>query len=450
MNDTIAAISTTLGVGAISIIRVSGKESIEIVNNITNSKKLLSVQTNTINYDKITYKNEIIDEVLISVMKEPNTYTGENVVEINCHGGIAVTNKILQILLESGCRLARPGEFTQRRFINGKIDLLQAEGIIDLINSKTESTRKLAINQVDGKVSKLIKDLREDFIKIISNINVNIDYPEYEDIEEITLEDIRKKMKYLKEKLNKILEESKNAKIIKEGITTSIIGRPNVGKSSLLNKLIKEDKAIVTDIEGTTRDIVEGSIIIDGLTLNIIDTAGIRKTEDYIESIGVKKSIELIEKSDLVLFVLNNNEKINDDEKQIINKLSNKNHIIIVNKTDLQSKIELDEIKEEVIKISVEKDEGIDLIIKKIKEMYNLEKFESKDMTYLTNVRSLSLLEQVLKITTDVEKSLENNIPIDMIEIDMKKIWNLLGEITGDTYDEELLDELFSRFCLGK
>lgn len=450
MKDTIAAISTTLGVGAISIIRVSGEDSIEIVNNITKSKKLLSVQSNTINYDKIIYNNETIDEVLISVMYSPNTYTGENIVEINCHGGIAITNKILQILLENGCRLANPGEFTERRFINGKIDLLQAEGIMDLIEAKTENSRKMAINQVDGKVSKLISNLREEFVQIISNINVNIDYPEYEDIEEITINDIKEKMSYLKEKLGKILEESKNAKIIKDGITTSIIGRPNVGKSSLLNKLIKEDKAIVTDIEGTTRDIVEGSINIDGLTLNIIDTAGIRKTDDIIESIGVKKSLDLINKSDLVLFVLSNSEQITEEEKNILSKLSALNHIIILNKIDLEQKINLNEIKENIIKISVEKDEGIDLIIKKIKEMYNLEQFESKDMTYLTNARSLAILENVLKIVNEVETSLENNLPIDMIEIDMKKIWNLLGEITGETYDEELLDQLFSRFCLGK
>ena len=450
MKDTIAAISTSLGVGAISIIRISGKDAIEIVNSITKSKKIISVESNTINYDKILYKDELIDEVLISVMKAPSTYTGEDIVEINCHGGIAITNKILQILLENGCRLANPGEFTERRFINGKIDLLQAEGIMDLINSKNETTRKMAINQVDGKVSKMISDIRSDFVQILANINVNIDYPEYEDVEIITINKIKEEMNYLEIKINKIIEESKNAKLIKEGITTAIIGRPNVGKSSLLNKLIKEEKAIVTDIEGTTRDIVEGKINLDGLTLNIIDTAGIRETEDIIESIGVKKSIELIKNSDLVLFVLNNNQEITEKEKELISNLSTVNHIIVLNKIDLDQKIDLNQINEEVIKISTVTEEGIYELIRKIKEMFNLEKFDSKDPTYLTNARSLAILTEVQKSIKDIKESIDNNMPIDMIEIDIKTIWNLLGNITGETYDEEFLDELFSRFCLGK
>lgn len=450
MKDTIVAISTSLGVGAISIIRVSGEDSIEIVNKITKKHRLCEVESNTINYDKIVYKNEIIDEVLISVIKAPHTYTGENVVEINCHGGISTTNKILQILLEVGCRLAKPGEFTERRFLNGKIDLLQAESVMDLLNSKNETTRKMAINQMDGKVSKLIRDLRQDFIEILANINVNIDYPEYEDIEEITIQDIKEKIGILEQKLNKIIIESKNARVIKEGITTAIIGKPNVGKSSLLNKLIKEDKAIVTDIEGTTRDIVEGSIDIDGLTLNIIDTAGIRNTDDLIESIGVQKSKDLIKRVDLVLYVLNNNEELTEEDKIIINELSTRNHIIIINKNDLERKIDTSEIKEEYIEISVLNDEGIEKLINRIKQLYELEKFNTQDLTYLTNARGLAILEQVLLVTNELKKSLELNIPIDMIEIDIKKIWNLLGEITGDTYEDELIDKLFSQFCLGK
>lgn len=450
MKDTIVAISTALGVGAISIIRVSGEDSIEIVNKITKKHRLCEVESNTINYDKIVYKNEIIDEVLISVIKAPHTYTGENVVEINCHGGISTTNKILQILLEVGCRLAKPGEFTERRFLNGKIDLLQAESVMDLLNSKNETTRKMAINQMDGKVSKLIRDLRQDFIEILANINVNIDYPEYEDIEEITIQDIKEKIGILEQKLNKIIIESKNARVIKEGITTAIIGKPNVGKSSLLNKLIKEDKAIVTDIEGTTRDIVEGSIDIDGLTLNIIDTAGIRNTDDLIESIGVQKSKDLIKRADLVLYVLNNNEELTEEDKIIINELSTRNHMIIINKSDLERKIDTSEIKEEYIEISVLNDEGIEKIINRIKQLYELEKFNTQDLTYLTNARGLAILEQVLHVTNELKKSLELKIPIDMIEIDIKKIWNLLGEITGDTYEDELIDQLFSQFCLGK
>ena len=454
MNDTITAISTSLGVGAISIIRVSGKDAIEIVNSITYKKRIDKVKTNTINYDKIIYNNEVIDEVLISVMKSPNTYTGEDIVEINCHGGIAVTNKILQILLESGCRLANPGEFTERRFINGKIDILQAEGIMDLINSKNEITRKMAINQVDGKVSKMIKDIRDnDFAQILSNINVNIDYPEYEDIEVITINDIKVKLNELEEKIHKIIEESKNAKIIKEGITTAIIGRPNVGKSSLLNKLIKEDKAIVTDIEGTTRDIVEGSINIDGLTLNIIDTAGIRETEDIIESIGVKKSLDLIDKSDLILFVLNNNEEITPDIEELLEKLDNRKYILIINKNDLESKLDkskLEKFANIIINISVLNNEGIEELKNKIVELFNINELETKDPTYLSNSRSISILKRCLTSIEDIEQGLKENRPIDMIELDIKNIWEELGHINGTTYEEELLDEMFSRFCLGK
>ena len=303
MKDTIAAISTALGVGAISIIRVSGNDAIKIVNSISKRKILETVDSHTITYDHIMEDGKVIDEVLISVMKAPRTFTCEDVVEINAHGGITTTNRILKELLKKGCRLAEPGEFTKRAFLNGRIDLTQAEGIMDLINSKTEKARNLAINQLDGKVSNLINELRNDIIQILANIEVNIDYPEYEDIEELTNEKVRPMLDNLEKKMKKILNESENGKLVREGIKTSIIGKPNVGKSSLLNRLLNEEKAIVTDIEGTTRDIVEGTIVIDGILLNIIDTAGIRETNDLVESIGVKKSMELIEKSDLVLYV---------------------------------------------------------------------------------------------------------------------------------------------------
>ena len=303
MKDTIAAISTALGVGAISIIRVSGNDAIKIVNSISKRKILETVDSHTITYDHIMEDGKVIDEVLISVMKAPKTFTREDVVEINAHGGITTTNRILKELLKKGCRLAEPGEFTKRAFLNGRIDLTQAEGIMDLINSKTEKARNLAINQLDGKVSNLINELRNDIIQILANIEVNIDYPEYEDIEELTNEKVRPMLDNLENKMKKILNESENGKLVREGIKTSIIGKPNVGKSSLLNRLLNEEKAIVTDIEGTTRDIVEGTIVIDGILLNIIDTAGIRETNDLVESIGVKKSMELIEKSDLVLYV---------------------------------------------------------------------------------------------------------------------------------------------------
>ena len=447
MNDTIAAISTAMGVGAISIIRVSGENSIEIVNKITKRKILDKVDSHTITYDHIMDGEKIIDEVLISVMKAPKTFTVEDVVEINAHGGITTTNKILKTLLNNGCRLAEPGEFTKRAFLNGRIDLTQAEGIIDLINAKTEKSRKLAINQLDGKVSNLIKDLRNDIIQILANIEVNIDYPEYEDIEEMTNEKIKPMLNNVKNKMKKILNESENGKLLKEGIKTSIIGKPNVGKSSLLNRLLNEDKAIVTDIEGTTRDIVEGSIVLDGIVLNMIDTAGIRDTKDVVESIGVKKSIELINKSDLVLFVLNNNDIITDKELEILELLKDKNYILVINKCDLESKVSIDE---EVVYGNTITNDGLDNLKSKIKELFNIDGIIKSDMNYLSSATHISTIKECLKIVDDILIALENNLTVDMLEIDIKKIWELLGNLIGDSYDEELLDNLFSKFCLGK
>lgn len=450
MKDTIAAISTALGVGAISIIRVSGNDAIKIVNSISKRKILETVDSHTITYDHIMEDGKVIDEVLISVMKAPRTFTCEDVVEINAHGGITTTNRILKELLKKGCRLAEPGEFTKRAFLNGRIDLTQAEGIMDLINSKTEKARNLAINQLDGKVSNLINELRNDIIQILANIEVNIDYPEYEDIEELTNEKVRPMLDNLENKMKKILNESENGKLVREGIKTSIIGKPNVGKSSLLNRLLNEEKAIVTDIEGTTRDIVEGTIVIDGILLNMIDTAGIRETNDLVESIGVKKSMELIEKSDLVLYVLNNNDEITENELDILKKLENKNHIIVINKCDLESKLKLPDNTYNIIKISALEDKGIDELKEKIKELYNFENIETEDLTYLTNARSISLLEKAYECLDSIKAGLDNNMPIDMVEIDIKDMWNILGEITGETYQDELIDQLFSQFCLGK
>ena len=450
MKDTIAAISTALGVGAISIIRVSGNDAIKIANSITKRKILETVDSHTITYDHIMEDDKVIDEVLISVMKAPRTFTCEDVVEINAHGGITTTNRILKVLLKNGCRLAEPGEFTKRAFLNGRIDLTQAEGIMDLINSKTEKARNLAINQLDGKVSNLIKDLRNDIIQILANIEVNIDYPEYEDIEELTNEKVKPMLNNLEKKMKKILNESENGKLVREGIKTSIIGKPNVGKSSLLNRLLNEEKAIVTDIEGTTRDIVEGTISIDGILLNMIDTAGIRETNDLVESIGVKKSMELIDKSDLVLYVLNNNDVITENEKEILEKLKNKNYIVVVNKCDLESNLVLPEDIVNIVKISALEDKGIDDLKDKIKEIYNLENIETEDLTYLTNARSISLLEKAYDCLKEINNGLELNMPIDMVEIDIKEMWSILGEIIGETYQDELIDQLFSQFCLGK
>lgn len=451
MNDTIVAISTALGVGAISIIRVSGEEAINIVNKITKSKKLNTYDSHTIHYDFIMDNGKTIDEVLISIMKAPKTFTKEDIVEINCHGGIATTNKVLELLLTNGCRLAEPGEFTKRAFLNGRIDLMEAEGIMDLIESKTEKSRTLAINTVQGKVSKLITDLRQSIVEILANIEVNIDYPEYEDIEEMTVSLLQTKMSFIENKILEILSKSENGKLIKEGISVALVGKPNVGKSSLLNCLLEENKAIVTEIAGTTRDCVEGTINLDGIILNIIDTAGIRETKDVVESIGVKKSEQVLQDADLVLMLFNNNEALSSEEKQLLQIVRNKKHILVVNKVDLEKQLE-DSIFEEdkPIYISALQEKGIDDLKNRIKEMFHFDEIEKEDYTYLTNARALSLLRQALNSIQEIKKGIENNMPIDMIEIDLKNVWNLLGNITGETYEEELIDQLFSQFCLGK
>ena len=451
MEDTIAAISTPLGIGAISIIRVSGAEALKIVSKIFKGKDLMKQKSHTINYGHIYDGNKLIDEVLVSIMLKPNTFTREDIVEINSHGGVATTNKILELLLSNGCRLAEPGEFTKRAFLNGRIDLIEAESVMDLINSKTEKSMELSINQLNGYTSQLIKELREQLINIIANINVNIDYPEYEDIYEVTIEDITKNMNKIEKKLQNILKNSKDNQLIKEGIKTVILGSPNVGKSSILNKLLEEEKAIVTDIPGTTRDIVEGTILIDGIELKLIDTAGIRETKDFVENIGVEKSKKLLKEADLIIYVLNNNEQINSQDKEILKEISSKNHIIIINKNDLKKKIDdsiLDE--EKVIRISTFDDNCIAIIKEKISNLYNLEELNNKDFTYLSSSRSISLIKQSINKINDVKEALDRKMPIDFIEIDLRDIWNLLGEIIGETYTDELIDELFSKFCLGK
>ena len=451
MNDTIAAISTALGVGAISIIRVSGKESISIVNQLFKGKDLTKVNSHTIHYGHIIDQEEIIDEVLVSIMKAPKTFTCEDVVEINCHGGITTTHKILELLLRNGARLAEPGEFTKRAFLNGRIDLVKAESVMDLINVKSEAARKLAIQGLEGHVSKIIRDLRQKLLEIIASIEVNIDYPEYEDIEVMTNEKLLPKIKDVKQDLKHIIDESESGQIIKEGIKTIIVGRPNVGKSSLLNRLINENKAIVTEIEGTTRDTVEGILMLDGIQLQIIDTAGIRETDNLVEKIGVDKSIQLMDEADLVLVVLNNNEELTSNDWKIIDKANVKTTIIVINKNDLSSKIDRTLLKDyPIVEISVTEDQGIDQLKNKIKEMFNLSKINQKDYNYLSNVRQISLAKNADKVLNEVMEGINQKMPIDMVEIDLKNAWEILGEIIGETYTDELLDQLFSQFCLGK
>ncbi len=451
MNDTIASISTALGVGAISIVRISGNDAINIVNKVFKGKNLNEVDSHTINYGHIVDNDEIIDEVLVSIMKAPKTYTREDVVEINCHGGINTTNKILELLLKNGARLAEAGEFTKRAFLNGRIDLTESEAIMDLIEAKSNVERKMAINGLEGKTSKLIKEYRKKLTDVISHIEVNIDYPEYYDIEIMDDEKINNSLVELIEELEKLIKESENKEIVKTGIKTIIVGRPNVGKSSILNSLLEYDKAIVTDIEGTTRDIVEGDIYIDGVHLNIIDTAGIRETDNVVEKIGVEKSLSLIDNADLILVVLNGNEKLTDLDKEILDKTKNKTSIVIINKNDLDRNIEESLLNNRVV-ISTNTKElnGINSLKEKIIEMFKLDQIETLDYTYFSNARQLSLAKKALESLISAKTGAENNSPIDMIEIDIKNAFDSLGEIIGENYSDEILDNLFKNFCVGK
>ena len=451
MEDTITAIATASGVSAINIIKVSGKESIEIVNKIFKGHDLTVSNTYTIHYGYIEYNNEKIDEVLVSVFKSPKTYTGEDVVEINCHGGLATTNKILEILLTSGCRLAEPGEFIKRAFLNGKKDLIEVEAVEDIINAKTEKARKMSMNGVSGILTDMIKNLKEKILSIIANIEVNIDYPEYEDAIEITNNILKENINEIETSLNKILKESEKGKLIKNGIKVGIIGKPNVGKSSLLNRLLDEEKAIVTDIEGTTRDIVEGTIYINGITLYLIDTAGIRKTDNIVEQIGVQKSEKIIEEADLIIAIFDGSKEITEEDYEILDKINSKKVLVIINKQDLNTKIDLSKFeKYNIIKCSVKNNQNIEKIYEEINKMFNLNELETNDLTYISNARQISLVKKSLEIIKEIKKQNENQTPVDLIQIDLQNLWETLGEIIGDSYKEELLDEIFSKFCLGK
>ena len=451
MNDIIVAISTALGKGAISIVRLSGDGCIELVNKCFKGKDLSKVESHTINFGYIMDEDKVIDQVLVSVMKAPKTYTREDVVEINCHGGIAATNKILEVMVLNGARLALPGEFTKRAFLNGRIDLVEAEAVMDIVNSKTEKAREQSISQLEGKLTGIIRKFRQELLELLANVEVNIDYPEYEDIEVVTINDIKDKVKSMRESLNQIIKESEIRKVIKDGINVAIVGRPNVGKSSILNRLLGENKAIVTDIAGTTRDIVEGSITLSGIQLNFIDTAGIRSTEDVVEKYGVEKSIEQINRSDLVILVLNNNEKLTYEDISLIEKVENKKYIIVINKKDLDNKLEVDKLNNDnVIYTDTVSFDGIDSLKNKIIELFNLDEIESSNVEIFTNTRQITLAKECLPILDDVEKGIIDEVPVDLVAIDIKRIWSKLGEILGENYSDELIDQLFSQFCLGK
>ena len=449
MEDTICAIATLVGESSINVIRISGKESINIVNKIF-TKDLTKLKSNTINYGFIKDNNEKIDEVLVSIFKSPRSFTTEDVVEINTHGGKASVDKIMELLLNNGCRLAEPGEFLKRAFLNGRIDLVEAEAVSDMIESKTEFARKMSMKGINKELSNKINDLRSNILTLIANIEVNIDYPEYEDAVVVTCDLIKEKTKYVKSKIEELLKNSKNGIIIKNGINIAIVGKPNVGKSSILNKLLGEEKAIVTDIKGTTRDVVEGSIIINGIEVNFYDTAGIRESNDLVESLGIEKSIKKINESDLILFVLDSTTPFDKEDKEVLEKIKDKKILIIYNKSDLK-KINIKELnKYDSICINTKESDKIEILKNKIIEIFNLKNIESSDYTYISNSRQIALLNDCMKIIKDIEDELKQNIPVDLMEINIKLLWETLGEITGQVYKDELLDEIFSKFCLGK
>ncbi len=449
MNDTICAIATLVGNSSINVIRVSGDDSINIVNKIF-SGDLTKKETNTITYGFIKDKNEKIDEVLVSIFKKPKSFTTEDIVEINTHGGTMSVNKIMELLLTNGCRQAEPGEFLKRAFLNGRIDLVEAEAVSDMILSRTEASRKMAMKGINKDLSNKIKNLRENILSLIANIEVNIDYPEYEDAIVVTKELISEKVKYVKEKINVLLDNSKNGIFIKNGIDISIVGKPNVGKSSILNSLLGEDKAIVTNIKGTTRDIVEGKILLNGIEINFYDTAGIRKTNEIVEEIGIKKSIDRINKSDLILFILDSSTEFDNEDKEVLDKIKDKKVLIVYNKSDKGEFKNKKLDKFESITINTKEKNKIELLKNRLIDIFNLNDIEKTDYTYISNARQISLLKKCIEVIEEINEEISKDIPVDLIEINVQLLWETLGEITGEVYRDELLDEIFNKFCLGK
>lgn len=441
--DIIVAIATSRLEAAISMIRVSGPDCIAFVQKFFTGK-IIEKPSHTINYGYIIDDGKRIDEVLVNIYRGTRTFTGEEMVEINCHGGVYITSRVLEVCIKNGARMAERGEFSKRAFLNGRIDLSQAEAISDIITAKNSYATDLALKGISGSISGFIEDLKEDLIQIITQIEVNIDYPEYDDVEELTASSLLPRSANLLTKMNKILDDSKNIKLVKEGIKTVIIGRPNVGKSSLLNALLREDKAIVTNIAGTTRDIVEGSISIDGVVLNMIDTAGIRETDDIIESMGVEKSKELIHQADLVLLVIDGSQSLRSEDMQLLELTEDATRIIVLNKADQGTKVDLDGI------VISAKDNQISTLTEEIKKMFELGKIIDNNDHILTNARQTMLLQRASQALKQAVEAMEMMIPTDLIVTDLYECWNNLKEILGEKAKEDLLDELFKRFCIGK
>jgi len=458
--DTIAAISTPMGEGAIAIVRLTGDDAVSIADRVFRSpskKALTDVPTHTIHYGNIVdpKTEQTVEEVMVSIMRAPKTFTREDVVEINCHGGIASVNRVLELVLTNGARLAEPGEFTKRAFLNGRIDLSQAEAVMDLIRAKTDRAMNVALGQMEGRLSKLIKRLRQEILETLAHVEVNIDYPEYDDVEEMTHQILVEKAKYVQKEIEKLLQTSQQGKILREGLSTVIIGRPNVGKSSLLNSLVQENKAIVTDIPGTTRDVIEEYVNVRGVPLRLVDTAGIRETEDIVERIGVERSRQVLKEADLILLVLNYNENVSEEDRQLFEAVRGMDYIVIVNKTDLPQQIDLDEVTQlasgrPVVTTSLKEEKGIDDLEEAISSLFFSGNIQSGDLTYVSNTRHIALLNQAKQAIEEALSGIEQGVPIDIVQIDLTRSWELLGEIIGDAVHESLIDQLFSQFCLGK
>ena len=456
--DTITSISTPMGEGAIGIVRLSGPQAIEIGDKLYKGKyKLAEVDSHTINYGHIVdpETNEVVEEVMISVLRAPKTFTREDIIEINCHGGILTINRVLELTMTHGARMAEPGEYSKRAFLNGRIDLSQAEAVMDFIRSKTDRASKVAMNQIEGRLSDLIKRQRQSILEILAQVEVNIDYPEYDDVEDATTEFLLEQSKNIKAEIDKLLETGAQGKIMREGLSTVIVGKPNVGKSSMLNNLIQDNKAIVTEVAGTTRDVLEEYVNVRGVPLRLVDTAGIRDTEDIVEKIGVERSRKALSQADLILFVLNYNEPLTKEDRTLFEVIENEDVIVIVNKTDLVQQLNIEEVQEMIgnkplIQTSMLKQEGIDELEIQIRDLFFGGDVQNQDMTYVSNSRHIALLKQARHAIQDAINAAESGVPMDMVQIDLTRTWEILGEIIGESASDELINQLFSQFCLGK
>lgn len=456
--DTITSISTPMGEGAIGIVRLSGHDAVEIADKLYKGKRALKdVASHTINYGHIIdpETNETVEEVMVSVLRAPKTFTREDIIEINCHGGILTINRILELTMTHGARIAEPGEYTKRAFLNGRIDLSQAEAVMDFIRAKTDRASKVAQNQIEGRLSDMIKAQRQSILEILAQVEVNIDYPEYDDVEDATTEFLLERSKAIKTDIQKLLDTGVQGKIMREGLSTVIVGKPNVGKSSMLNSLIHDNKAIVTEIAGTTRDVLEEYVNVRGVPLRLVDTAGIRETEDIVERIGVERSRKALSEADLILFVLNYNEALTEEDRKLYEVIKNEDAIVIINKMDLEQRLDIDKVKAmvgdmPVIETSILKQQGIDDLELQIRDLFFGGEVQSQDMTYVSNSRHISLLKQAKQAIQDAIDAAEMGVPMDMVQIDLTRTWEILGEIIGESASEELIDQLFSQFCLGK